>query len=168
MPAAEVDLFGFHDPARGAVGVEHGVTGHHFVAAVAVEIDRQGLMGRTVSAGLGDGPQQLPVVVERPDLSVAGFDHHVGRPGIAGEVGEHQAIAGVFRQRQATARFARGAVQLDQVFLGAEHDLVAAVAVPIVDLTSNVVVQLLSGRRSDRPIARAPTRRSRWATAVLV
>ena len=134
------DRVGKVAPAQRAVVVEHGVAGDDLVAAVAVEVDGQRLVGGAAAAGLGYGPQQFPGAVVGPDPVVAVLGEHIGGPACAGEVAEDQAVAGVAFHRDAPLLASGAPVEFHDCGGVGHDDLGVAVAVPVVDLAGDIVV----------------------------
>ncbi|RLE44671.1 hypothetical protein DRJ22_05645 [Candidatus Woesearchaeota archaeon] len=144
MSAGLIDFLGLKDPSDAAVVIQHCIAGHYFIASVAVEVYRAGLVCRAIAAGVGNAPEQVALAVVGPDSMVSVFDEDIRRTVAAGQIAEYEAIACIIGDFDSSALFAGTPVQLDDGAFRAEDDFILAVAVPVVDLACDVVVPVLS------------------------
>lgn len=153
MTPALFDLLRLENPAYRTVGVQHGKTGHNFVATIAVEVHGHRLMRRAIATRVLDCPERFPVAVKGPNLGVTSLDQHIGQAGIARDVHEDQAIARILGQGQATFLASGRALQFKHEAVAGKHHFVLSVAVPVVNLAGHIVVKFLA---TDLRIAPAP------------
>ncbi|MNC17533.1 hypothetical protein D3C75_654170 [compost metagenome] len=118
-------------PLQLAVVVQQVITGHHFIEAVSVQV----IYPREVARIALIGPQQVELVVQRPQLMVPVLQNNVRRALLPGQIGNNDAVMG-FCSRQLMNRLDGTRSPVENMELAVHHteNLQLAVAVDIIDL----------------------------------